>query len=175
MFFPHLGKNKAELYAFLIKHESERSGVPVRYIVGRTYIESRFHNVKSRKFACRFRKIPSNRKRPVYYCRQSFGIMQPEVTPVTNPEYIGYEEELMNEAVNFRIGTAALSYWRNWHTRKCKKRGKHRCRGPWFLHYKYGYRIPKTKQRKRKPYKMVRFMRRWRKTVRKIQRRLNRV
>ena len=162
--FPHLGQAKAELYAFLIKHESERSGVAVKYIVGRTYIESRFHNVKSKRFGCRWRKVPSNKRGPVYYCRQSWGIMQPEITPVTNPEYLSFEQELLNEAVNFRIGAAALAYWQKRHVkRKCK------CKAPWWLHYKYGYKIPK-KQRKRpkKGWKMERFIRKWQKTLRRL-------
>jgi hypothetical protein len=173
--FPHLkGTGKAETYAFLIKLESERSGVAIKYIVGRTYIESRFHNVKSKRFGCRWRKVPSYRKGPVYYCRQSFGIMQSEITPVTNPVFMGFEEEFMNEAIAFRVGTAALAYWQNWHRRKCKKRGKHRCRGPWFLHYKYGYKIPKKKQRKPgKRYKMERFMRKWQRLIRRLKAKRN--
>ena len=167
--FPHLGPAKAKLYAFLIKLESERSGVAVKYIVGRTYIESRFRNVKSKRFGCRWRKLPGRafKRGPVYYCRQSHGLMQPEITPVTNPEYIGFEEELMNPAINFRIGAAALGYWQNWHKReKCKQRPRHK----FWHHFKWGYRVPKKVLKHRGTWKMERFMKKWQRTIHKLRR-----
>jgi|2_EtaG_2_1085320.scaffolds.fasta_scaffold04213_4 hypothetical protein len=163
IFFPHLDDITAKRYARSIYEESEVYNVKVSTIVARTYVESGFHNIVSKKFACRIRTV--NRKK-VKYCRQSFGLMQPEITPRTNPEYIGKEHKFMIPEINFHIGTKTLAYWKRWHKyNRCKHKPKH----PYWLHYKYGYVIPPKKRiRPKGGWKVTNFQRNWNRTIRTI-------
>ena len=122
---------------------ARRHRVGVDWIAARTYVESNFRNVISRRF------------RGPGYWRQSFGLMQTEVTPRTNPQYLGRERELLRPEVSFHLGAKILGYWLKRH-----KSGRCTCPGPWWRHYKWGYRVPKRK-RPRGGWKMENFRRRF--------------
>lgn len=61
-----------------------------------------------------------------------YGLMQVHVSRTTNATYVGRESELFDPDTNILVGIQLLTYWKRYHTKKCKS--THR----WWAHYKWG-------------------------------------
>jgi len=160
----HLSHPTSMRYARLMTYAARRNKINVGWVAARTYCESNFRNVISIKFGCKWRKVVRYRK-PIYYCRRSWGLMQPEVTPVSNPQFLGRERALLKPGLNFQVGTKILAYWKRRHeTGRCK------CKAAWWWHYVYGYIVPKSKHKApAKGWKMERYKAKFDKWVKRCE------
>jgi len=140
---PHLSRKLADEFAAVMVKAAKQGKIGVDWVAARTYVESNFRNVISKRFKnCR-----------TCIWRQSWGLMQLEVHKYCLPKYIGREKLLMHPGTNFRIGAGYLAYWKQWH-----RQGHCRCGPAWWLHYKYGYIVPKRKRKEPKGgWKMERY------------------
>ena len=118
---PSMPEARAECYARIIHHASERWGIAPLLIVAETYSESRF-----------------NKKA---YARKNYGLLQVRVSKTVHAEYLGREHLLYNPRRNIYVGVAMLAYWKGYHHRRCWNRKPH----PWWSHYQWDKRVKNTR------------------------------
>ena len=155
---PHLSQAHVKQYARLMLAAARRAKIEVGWVAARTYVESNYRNTISKRF--------KNCRKCIW--RQSWGLMQLEVHKRCLPNYRGREKLLLLQPeVNFKIGARYLAHWKQWH-----EAGHCGCAAPWWLHFKYGYRIPKRKRKRPKGgWKMENFKGRFDKLVQICQKR----
>ena len=141
---PTLGEDRVREYAVLIVRESHKQKISPVITAARTQVESRFRPHKISR-------------------TNDYGLMQLHVSRTTRPKWIGREKELLDPETNIKEGVKALRYWKNYHSRYCKKRRAHH----WWLHYKYGNRVPGMERTKRARKAMKKAMRYFNRHTRK--------
>jgi hypothetical protein len=119
----YLQPHEARILARAVESASIRFNIETPRILSLIYYESRFNP------RCRSRTHDA-------------GIMQVHVSRNQLAQYLGRENELLPIRRNVLHGVAILSMWRDYHRRVC--RSDH----AWYLHYKYGKRIPRGKEAK---------------------------
>ncbi len=122
---PHLGADRAELYAGLVAGHAEDAQLDPLLVVAIIQIESRFKATAKSKTA-------------------DHGLMQVHVSRTTYKRYIGREGLLYDPDRNIRLGVRLLKVWKAYHDRTCSDAAH-----PFWAHYKYGCRIPSRRKGKR--------------------------
>lgn len=122
---PHLGAERAELYAGLVTGHAEDAKIDPLLVVAIIHIESRFKATAKSK-------------------TRDHGLMQVHVSKTTYKRYLGREHLLYDPDRNIRLGIRLLKIWSDYHSRSCAG-----ATHPYWAHYKYGTWIPRARKGKR--------------------------
>lgn len=74
-----------------------------------------------------------------------YGLMQIHVGPKVHQKYIGREHLLYRPGVNIYWGIRFLKIARWWHRKRCRRKAHH----SWWVHYNWGFRVPKNRRYER--------------------------
>jgi hypothetical protein len=135
---PFIPADRAGIYASLILTNAEQFKVDPLIVAARISVETRYH----------WDQISRTK---------DYGLMQLHVSKTTRPAWLGFEKALLEPSLNIHLGVKALKMWKRYHKTKCK--GEH----PWWLHYKYGTRVPAkgTARSQKVMHKYLRLFRKW--------------
>ena len=113
----HVGVLPATMYANLIAASAKRYQVDPFLMVAVVHVESSWNA-------------------HAHSSTGDWGLAQIHVSPTTNPELIGHEEDLFNPRVNLRYAGRMMALWKRYHQRSCDDTAH-----PYWAHLKFGYRV----------------------------------
>jgi len=127
---PHVGQQRAEVYAELIADAGACYRIAPLLIVAKIQLETRG-------------SWRENAVSPT----DDYGLAQLHVSATTHAEYRGLEHLLFEPDRNIWMAARLLRYWQSYHDRHCLRTGRED--HPWWAHYQWGNKVRNLRSARR--------------------------